>query len=34
VIRLLPSLSISNAEIDLFLKVLTEASAQILNKTV
>jgi acetylornithine aminotransferase len=34
VIRLLPSLSISTAEIDLFLKVLTEASAQILNKTV
>jgi acetylornithine aminotransferase len=34
VIRLLPSLSISTAEIDLFLKVLTEASTQILNKTV
>jgi acetylornithine aminotransferase len=34
VIRLLPSLSISTAEIDLFLKALTEASAQILNKTV
>jgi len=34
VIRLLPSLSISTAEIDLFLKALTEASTQILNKTV
>jgi len=34
VIRLLPSLSISNAEIDLFLKGLKEATAQILNKTV
>ena len=34
VIRLLPSLSISNAEIDLFLKALIEASTQILNKTV
>jgi len=34
VIRLLPSLSISTAEIDLFLKALTKASAQILNKTV
>lgn len=33
VIRLLPSLCISNAEIDLFLKALTEASAQISNKT-
>lgn len=32
VIRLLPSLCISNAEIDLFLKALTEASAQISNK--
>ena len=32
VIRLLPSLSISNAEIDLFLKALTKASAQITNK--
>ena len=34
VIRLLPSLSISNAEIELFLKGLKEATAQILNKTV
>ena len=34
VIRLLPSLSISTAEIDLFLKALIEASTQILNKTV
>ena len=34
VIRLLPSLSISNAEIELFLKSLKEATAQILNKTV
>ncbi|MEY4050666.1 MAG: hypothetical protein RL262_1500 [Bacteroidota bacterium] len=34
VIRLLPSLSISNAEIELFLKGLSEATAQILNKTV
>lgn len=34
VIRLLPSLSISNAEIELFLKGLKEAAAQILNKTV
>ena len=32
VIRLLPSLSISTAEIDLFLKALTKASAQISNK--
>ena len=32
VIRLLPSLSISSSEIDLFLKALTKASAQILNK--
>jgi acetylornithine aminotransferase len=32
VIRLLPSLSISSSEIDLFLKALTEASAQISNK--
>ena len=34
VIRLLPSLSISNAERELFLKGLKEATAQILNKTV
>jgi len=34
VIRLLPSLSISNTEIELFLKGLKEATAQILNKTV
>ena len=34
VIRLLPSLCISNAEIELFLKGLKEATAQILNKTV
>lgn len=34
VIRLLPSLSITNAEIELFLKGLKEATAQILNKTV
>ncbi|NQW78323.1 MAG: aspartate aminotransferase family protein [Chitinophagaceae bacterium] len=34
VIRLLPSLSISTAEIDLFLKGLFDARAQILNKTV
>ncbi len=34
VIRLLPSLSISNSDIDLFLKSLKEATAQILNKTV
>jgi acetylornithine/N-succinyldiaminopimelate aminotransferase len=34
VIRLLPSLSISNSEIDLFLKALIEASTQILNKAV
>ncbi len=34
VIRLLPSLSISNGEIELFLKGLKEATAQILNKTV
>ena len=34
VIRLLPSLSISNADIELFLKGLKEATAQILNKTV
>ena len=33
VIRLLPSLSISNSAIELFLKGLKEASAQILNKT-
>ncbi len=33
VIRLLPSLSISSSEIDLFLKALTKASAQILNKS-
>jgi acetylornithine aminotransferase len=32
VIRLLPSLSISTAEIDLFLKGLKEASYQISNK--
>ena len=32
VIRLLPSLSISSSEIDLFLKALTKASAQISNK--
>jgi acetylornithine aminotransferase len=32
VIRLLPSLSINTAEIDLFLKGLFDASAQILNK--
>ena len=32
VIRLLPSLSINTAEIDLFLKALTKASAQISNK--
>ena len=34
VIRLLPSLSISNSAIELFLKGLKEATAQILNKTV
>ena len=34
VIRLLPSLSISSSEIELFLKGLKEATAQILNKTV
>jgi acetylornithine aminotransferase len=34
VIRLLPSLSISNAEIELFLKGLKEATAKIYNKTV
>ena len=34
VIRLLPSLSISNSAIELFLKSLKEATAQILNKTV
>jgi hypothetical protein len=34
VIRLLPSLSISTAEIDLFLRGLFDARAQILNKTV
>ncbi len=34
VIRLLPSLSISTAEIDLFLKGLFDARTQILNKTV
>ena len=34
VIRLLPSLSISNSVIELFLKGLKEATAQILNKTV
>ena len=33
VIRLLPSLSISNSAIELFLKGLKEATAQILNKT-
>jgi len=32
VIRLLPSLSISSSEIDLFLKGLFDASAQISNK--
>ena len=34
VIRLLPSLSISTAEIAQFLKGLQDASTQILNKTV
>jgi acetylornithine aminotransferase len=34
VIRLLPSLSISNSAIEQFLKGLNEATAQILNKTV
>jgi acetylornithine/N-succinyldiaminopimelate aminotransferase len=34
VIRLLPSLSISSSAIELFLKGLKEATAQILNKTV